>query len=216
MSNVLSNLNFSGFAGVGSQIIYWLGVILFAVAFFGLVFWVYYYMGFPMRLTIFKLNGSLKGGYELGRIKRNKMKWNKDKTAWKTLFPLFNKKELKPFESDQAYAGNKIFGYEIAGEIKPLDISFDHEELKIKPVEYHIRQWQSLTHKKHAEEFAEHNFWQDNKQFFMTVLTALFCCALVGVTIYFTYKFATAGTGEIRSLAEAIRGLSNIPGKPAG
>lgn len=199
--------------GYAGMIVYWIGIILFAVVLVGVLLFGYYYFSFKYKATIFELSGSGNNLMGIGKIKRNKIKWNKKKTCWKTLFPLFNKVEHKPFDSEYIYPGNNIFACEVNGVLQPAEANIIQEKLCLQPVEHHIREWQGFQHKKNAEETAKQDFWSQNKDFFMVIGTALFCCVLVGATIYFTYKFATTGTGEIRGLADAIRGITQAAGR---
>jgi hypothetical protein len=98
-----------------------------------------------------------------------------------------------------------------------ISINQTDNELRaeINPVPYYVRNWQSLSIKKNAIEYAESGFWEENKYLFMTIATVGFCCVLVGVVIYFTYQYAMGGRADIQSLTDALRGLTitDIPGK---
>lgn len=203
----------SMFMGLASSAVYWLGIILFTTMILGVFAAAIYYLTFKYKVTIFHLSGSGNGNLGIGRIRINRIKWNKKKTAWKTLFPLFNRKEHNPFDAEFLYPGNNIFACEVNGELQPMEAKLIQDKLSMEPVTHHIKEWQALQHKKNAEETAKQDFWSQNKDFFMVIGTALCCCVLVGATIYFTYKFATAGTQEMRGLASAIRGLSEGIGR---
>jgi hypothetical protein len=146
--------------------------------------------------------------FSVGKEKNNRFKWIKNKTAWKKLWPLFNKNEIEPFDSEYMYPGNKVYAFDFNGVWIPGRINIGKTEEKfraeINPVPHYVRNWQSLQYKKHAQEFAKHNFWEDNKQFIMAVVTVAICCAVCLGTIYFTYEFGVGGVENAGNLADAL------------
>jgi len=212
------DINWAGMGGVGSTIAFWVGWSLVGVVLLGAMFTVYYMMQFTIKAEIFQLFGSGKDGvFSFAKPKKNRFKWIKKRSAWRPLFPLFNKKEVEPFDSEYIYPGKKVYAFELNDNIIPgrVNINKTEEELRceINPVPYYVRNWQSLQHKKNAIEYAEHNFWQDNKMLIMGVICVGICCVLCGATIYFTYKFAGGGAEGMNTLANAIKGFGNIPGQ---
>lgn len=160
--------------------------------------------------------GSGKDGvFSFGKKRKNRVKWIKNRTSWKRLFPFFNKKEIEPFDSEYIYPGNQIYGFELNGELIPGRINIDKDENKIRaeinPVPYYIRNWQSFQHKKNAIEYAENNWWDQNKMFIYMLLAILFCCIMCVVTIYMSYQFATKGKLDLGKITEAIEKINVIP-----
>lgn len=205
----------SSFTGMGVNIVYWLGWFLLLFLVMGGFLAVFYLMTFKIKAETWELYGSGKEGVlAIGKKKGNRLRWVKQKSAWRALFPLFNKKDIEPFDSEFIYPGKQIYAFKLNDAWIPgrININKDGEELKteINPVPYYIRNWQSIQHKRNAQEFAEHNFWEDNKYFFMTIITAGLCLVMVGLTVYFTYQFATGGTGAMNGLASAINNFGVI------
>jgi len=216
MSNVLgqalSGMNFGGLVG---QIFFWIGWTLIGVLILSVFVLIYYLMNFNIKADTWMLYGSGKSGtYSVGIKKRNRVRWIKKKTAWRPLWPLFNKTELEPFDPEYHYPGKQIYAFIANDKWIPgrINIVKDGDEItsEINPVPYYVRNWQSLQHKKNAQEFAEHNTWQDNKHFFMVLITAVLCLVMVAITVYFTYKFATGGNAAMGNLADALRNWNTL------
>jgi len=202
-------------AGYLSQIMYWTGIILASAASIGVLYFIYHTMSFKIKATVFPLYGSSKDGmFSFGQPKNNRIKWVNKRTAWRSLWPLFNKVDREPFDSEMIYPGNRIYVFSLNDEWSPGRINIKQTENEIRgeinPVPFVVRNWQSLTHKKNAIEFAEHSFWEDNKYFIMGVVSVLICCALCLATIYFTYKFTTGGVQASQALTEAIKNFGSI------
>ena len=209
------------YAPMIANAIYWLGIVLFSTVILGGMYFVYRTITFNIKATIFPLYGSGKDGvFSIGKPKTNRLRWTKNRTAWQKLKPLFNKKELKPFDSEYIYPGNHIFAYELNDELMPgrIDIGLEEEKIRltIKPVPYEIRNWQSFIHKKHSEEFAKINFWEQNKQMLLTAGVCVAILVAVSVTVYFTYEFATGGTAKMSALTDAITNMNVIKGVAPG
>lgn len=203
--------------GVISQTMYWTGIILIAVIIIAAFVAIYYLTLFKIKATVITMYGSARDGtFSFGKPKKNRLRWNRGKTAWLSLFPLGNKIEREPFDTEFIYPGKEVYIFElndlwVPGRIN-INVSEDDLRMDINPVPYYVRNWQSLTHKKNAIEFAKHSFWEDNKYFIMGTIAVLICCSLCGATIYFTYKFATGGTAALSGLSQAINNMGNIPG----
>jgi len=199
------------------KIMYYLGYALFAAMISIAMVAVYFMMQFKIKAETYTLYGSgNKGEYSFGKPKSNRIKKTKDGKEWRSLFPLFNKNKIEPFDQEYIYPGNRIKAFLLADTWVPIKISTtgDGDSLKVmmKPAPHYIRNWQSMKHKEHAAEFAEHNFWEDNKYFFMVLITAGLCLVMVGLTVYFTYNYATGGVQAMGGLTEAIRGFNTIGG----
>lgn len=217
MSNVLSGaLSGMNFTGMWVQVLFWVGYGLIGLLVLGVLVAIYYLLSFNVKANTWNLYGSGKDGvFSVSKQKWNRLKWINKKTAWRPLFPLFNKMELEPFDSEYVYPGKQVYAFVLNDKWMPGRINIDNTEetirCEVNPVPYYVRNWQSLQHKKNAKEFAEHNFWEDNKYFFMVIVTAVLCLVMVGVTVYFTYKFATGGNAAMSNLANALRGFNTIP-----
>lgn len=179
---------------------------------------VFIFVTFNIKATVFPLYGSGKDGiFSVQRKRWNRLRWNKAKTAWRPLLPLFNKKEVEPFDSEYIYPGNQIYAFDLNGNWTPgrINVDKDEEEMRseISPVPYFIRNWQSLEHKKNAVEYSQHTFWDDNKTLVVALICSIALLASALIFIYFTYKFAAGGRADIGALTEAINRFSNIPGQ---
>ena len=201
-----------------NQAMRWLGILLISSGILSVIATVYYTIGFQIKATEFKLFGSSKtGNYSIGRPKKNRYKWIKNRSAWKPLFPLFNKKEIEPFDSEFIYPGNRVWSIIINDTLIPCRINIEKTKeqmnAEIKPVPLSIRNWQSLMHKKHAIEFAKQGFWEENKQLIMVIGTVLFCCVLCGATIWMAYKFGATGVANSERFTDFLKNYATIPGK---
>jgi hypothetical protein len=174
MVNVPVDINWMLYMG---KVMYYLGYFLLTAVMISVLFLVYHFIQFNIKAEVFTLYGSGKDGvYSFSKPKNNRVKWVKDKTAWRSMYPMFNKKDIEPFDQEFVYPGKRIKVFDFNGEWIPgrINIEQDEETLRaeISPIPYYVRNWQSLKHKEHAQEFAEHNFWEDNKYFFMVIITA--------------------------------------------
>ena len=199
-----------------AEVIYWVGIILAGILILAFFVAIYYIMQFKVKMDYWELYGSGKDGiFSFGKKKKNRIKWVKNRTAWKPLFPLFNKKEMEPFDSEFIYEGNQTFAFKLNDDYVPGRINIDKGEkefrAQINPAPYYMKNWFISKIKENEVEFAVHNFWEDNKYFIMTVLCVLICCVICGITIYLTYQYAAGGRSDIGALKGAIDGLTNIP-----
>jgi len=217
MVDMIPGLSSIDWAGIIGPTFYWLGIILGSLLLMMVFFVIVHIISYPYKMTIFPLYGGVENEtFSIGKRKTNRVKWNKTKTSWKKLFPLGNKEELQPFKENYVYAGKQIYAFQIGNELMPCSLEINKSEKnavgQINPVPHHIRNWQSLAHKKNAIEFAEHNWWEDNKQYIIMLGVVLFCCALAGTTIYFTYKFTagqfSGGVGAMNNLAESLKNFN--------
>jgi len=214
----LENINFA--AGAATSI-YWLGIGLLSILILSIMYFGYRTTTFNIKATIFPLYGSGSDGvFAIGKPKTNRVRWFRHHTAWQMMKPLFNKKEIKPFDSEYIYPGNNIYVYELNGEWIPgrINVGLEEEIIRasIKPVPYEIRNWQSFIHKKHAEEFAKMGFWEENKHMLMTLGVCIAILVAVLVTVYFTYKFHNGIIGSNNDLINVIKNINVIPGIAPG
>ena len=98
-----------------------------------------------------------------------------------------------------------------------INVNQTEKELRaeINPDPYYVRNWQSLTYRKHEIEFAKQDFWTENKQLLVTLGCIALCCAVCAATIYFTYQFAGGAKESMDLLSRAIQGVGNIPASGA-
>jgi len=214
-------IDFGGVGLAGNIVVYAVYVFfgLLLVGGFGVIYFILTHK-FPVTEIPLVASGN-KTELAVGKAKWNRFRWNKTKTAWKALFPLFSKKEIEPFDPKFRYAGNRIFAFKLGAEYIPACINIDQDENKniaaqINPKPMFVRNWQSQEHKKNAEEFAKNDWWSDNKFFVITIVIIGFNLALCAATIYFTYKFVGGESGSIDALSSAISSFGNIPGAPPG
>ncbi len=212
------NINWTPIVG---EIIYWVGIVVLGLAILAIFVGGYYILQFQIKMDYLELFGSGKDGiFSFGKKKKNRFKWVKQRTAWKPLFPLFNKKEIEPFDSEFIYQGRQTFGFKLNDEYIPGRINIEQDEdtirCQINPAPYYMKNWFIAKLKENEAEFAVHNFWEDNKYFIMAILSVLICCVVCGVTIYLTYQYAAGGRSDISALRGAIEGLTNIPQAAGG
>lgn len=204
------------------QIATWIGWGLLMVFTFAIVYYLFYLLSHPYKLTIWSVYGSgTDGVFSIAKSRKNRARFNKDRTEWVLMWPLFKKKIISPFDSEYIYPGKVCYGFDLNGMIMPGRVNIKQEENEIRgevnPVPNHVRHWQSLQHKKNAIEYAEKNWWEDNKALVYGVITVFICCALAAATIYFTYQFVgprlDGGIKAAGEVADALNNLGVIPGK---
>lgn len=199
------------------NIIYWTGYGLLAILILVGFWFAAQFTQYKIKALIFPLYGSGKDGiFSIGKPKKNRIRWINSRTAWKSWYPLMNRKEREPFDTEFIYPGSLVYIFELNDEWLPGRINIKETENEIRgeinPVPYYVRNWQSLTHKKIAQQFAKKGFWEENKTIIMTIAVVAICCILCGATIYFTFKFATGSSGQISALTTAINNIGNIGG----
>jgi hypothetical protein len=214
----LSGVDVMGASGAAmGKIAYVVGYAIIIIAVLAAIYFIYYYMGFNIKATIYPMYGSGKDGqFSFGPPKYNRYKWIKSRTAWAAMKPYFNGRELEPFDSEYIYPGNNITAFELNGVLTPARINIDKSEAEIRahinPVPYYTRNWQSLQYKKNAIEFAKHDWWSDNKSMAMSLITCALCLALVGFTIWLIYKYAFGSMDNIKDLTAAIQNIGVVKG----
>jgi len=202
-------------AGYISQIMYYAGIAIGSAISLATLYAIYHMLSFRIKATIFPLYGSgTDGVLSVGSPKKNSIKWVNKKTAWRSLWPLFNKVDREPFDSEMIYPGNRVYVFSLNDEWSPgrINIKQSEDEIRaeINPVPFVVRNWQSLTHKKNAMEFAQHTWWEDNKMLVMVIVCTALNLILCGVTIYFTYRFSTGGVQASTALTSAIQNFGSI------
>lgn len=211
----IPGLTAQNFMGIFSQAMMWVKYIIYGVGISIALWTAYLYMTYNIKADEFRTFGSGKDGvYSVAKRRKNRIKWVNNRTGWKTLFPLFNKNEIEPFSQEYVYPGNQVYAFIVDNVWVPGRININKNEDKLKaeisPVPYYVRRWQSLQHKKNAQEYAEHNSWEDNKHMIITISVIILCLILCGATVYFTYKFGIP-KGEINNLANALKSMVEVP-----
>lgn len=205
----LSTIPWGGFL---SKIMYWAGyaiVITIVIAVFYAIWW---YTSYPYKMTYWPVTGNVNGAVSADRPRRNKVKWNKAKTAWRVMMPWGNKKEIEPFQPDHIYPGRNLYAFKLGEAYLPAQLKLDNGEFNIRPIPYSVRNWQMVELKQNEEEFKKKNLWEENKYFFMVIITAVACCAVVGVTVYYTYQYAQNNLAETASTVQRLAQTIKAPG----
>lgn len=202
----LENINLFPIFG---QIMYYVKIALIAGIIFGGIILLVHVLSFRIKAIEIRLAGDGRRGYSISKIKSNRFRWNKQKSSWRCLLPLFNKQQINPFDSNLMYTGNKVLAFKIGNEFIPGEIVLEKIDDKfigsMKPIPYHLRNWQSVQEKINSVEFSKHNFWEDNKTLLYGLITVVVCCGVALGTVYMTYKFAGAGTQAMSNLADSLR-----------
>lgn len=207
-----------GFTGGLTQalgyIVYGIFIILLLAFFLG----IFHYFSFNIKIREIPLHGSgTDNVLAPGKERLNKAKWVKNKTEWRLLFPLFGTKSIEPFDAEYIYPGNNVFAFVFNNEYIPGRINIDQSEKTIRssinPVPHSVRNWQSLTHKKLAQEFAKEDWWSENKTMMVALLCGVACLAACVLTIYLSYKYATGIEQGLANLGELMKGIGVIPEK---
>lgn len=212
------NINYTAYL---EQSIVWLGyglILFLVVALFAIA---YYLMRFKIKAVVVPIVGSgVEQGYSLGKITSNRFGWNKSKTAWVAMKPLFNKVEFQPFESRYIYVDQRVVAFQLPdGKYIAGNINLSQNESKalmatIDPIPSYLRRYDELAMKQDEVEFSNQSTWDKYGSFVTILVVGLLCCIMVGVTVYFTYKYAGPGLASTDRLANAIEKLGTIPGAP--
>lgn len=215
-----AQLQFNWGGAMGS-IMYYVGYALLILLIFAIFIAIYYLMKYNIKVKTFPLYGSGKDDVlSVGKPKNNRFAWNKSRTAWKPLFPLFNKLEIEPFDQEFRYPGNQTYAFIFNDAWIPGRINVGRSESQIRaevaPVPYYLRNWQSLAHKKNAFEFSSMSWWDQNKMFIYALIAVGICCAMCAITIYLSYKYAAGGREEISGLTSALNNFGQNLGINVG
>jgi len=215
MVALVPGLDAVNFGPIIAKSIYWLGIGLFSVIILALMWFGWRLTTFKIKATIWPLYGSGIGNdVSVGKPRYNRIKWNKNHTAWQSMKPFMNQKEREPFDSAFMYPGNTIYAYELGDEWIPCkhEINIDESKANLKMVPHSMRAWQSQVHKRNAEKYAKIDFWSENKYLFITIGCVLACVVLCLGTIYLAFKFAQPASANMASLTDAIKNMGIIQG----
>jgi hypothetical protein len=131
------------------------------------------------------------------------------------MWPLFNKKDIEPFDAEYIYPGKRIIAFELNNEWIPgrININKDEEHIRaeVNPVPYFTRNWQCLQYKQNAIEYSNPGWWEENKSFILGIVTVAICIAGMLAAIYFTYKYLAPGRADIQAFTAALRSSTTIP-----
>lgn len=183
----------------------------------------YWWLMFPIIANVIPLVGSGNNN-ELAVGKearyyfffRQRFRWNKARTQWVPLFPLFNKDKVEPFEGKHIYPGRIVYcflfdGTYVAGSLN-IDINEKKEILaELNPVPKSIREWQSMVHKQHAIEFAKVSWWDDNKILISAVVVFLGVMATGIIVLYMSYKMVGPNITALNGLTNALNNFQIVP-----
>jgi len=220
MAEIIPGMSSVNWGGIAGNVIYWVAWGLLGLVLIGLFFVMYYYLTFNIKATVFPIYGSGKDGiFSVGKPKTNRVKAIKRGNMWRSLYPLMNKKNREPFDSEYIYPGKRIYVFDLNGEWMPGRINIDHTENQIRaqinPIPYWVRNWADAESRIVEIENAQTDWWSENKNMVYMLIAVAICCTLCGATVYFTYKFATIGTGSINTLTAALKGVATS-GAPPG
>lgn len=202
---------------VFASVLYWLGYGLLGIALIAVMLVTYHLLSFSYKVTVYPIYGSGKDGvFSVQKPKKNRVKWIKHQTAWRKMWPLFNRKEIEPFDAEFIYPGKRIIAFELNNEWVPGRVNIDKTEgqmrAEINPVPYFVRNWQNLQYQRNAVEYAAPGWWDENKHFVLAIVTVVICLATMLAAIYFTYKYLAPGRADLAAFTSALKSAGTVPG----
>lgn len=228
-----------GWLAIANTLIYWFGIFLIIAGSAALCFFIVHYLSFDFKVNSgYELLFKQDGTPYLGKRRVNRFKWNKHKTAWRPLWPLFNKIEFPAFPLDCIQPGKMVDAARlIDGRWVPLferttpmmeDVKNDAGEVigqrlthvvnDYVPIPHQLKEAAILEIKRIEIETKNESDWEKNKPLLIMMATVLFCLILCGVTIYFTFQYANGFASELKgvgsTIGESIKdSLINLPGR---
>ena len=207
----------AGFMNMLPQLMKWGGYLIVAGTLIFAFVILYYFLQINIKVDVFPLYGSGKDGiFSIAGRKRNRIRWIKNRTAWKPMWPLFNKNEIEPFDSEYIYPGNQVYAFDFNGRWIPgrVNINKTEDEIRgeINPVPYSVRKWEALMYKQHSIEYAEHDFWTDNKILIIGLMFSVAMMIAACVMVWWTYQLAGGGRADIQSLTSVLKDINVIKG----
>lgn len=203
---------------VFSRLLFWGEAIFIMVLCMALVFFVFHVLKHKFKAVEYSIVGSgTLQGLSVGSRKSNRYRWNKDKTKWLPLMPLFNKTEISPFPERYRYAGNRLIVFKYGEHYIPGCINIDSKEsedikAEINPVPYSVRNWMNIRIQKTISELSKPTFWEKYTPYIALIATVGLCCLITGVTVYLTYNFAGGGAASMDRLAGQISKFTDTIG----
>ena len=192
----------SAFSGVGSQtmstLMAWLVYIFWAVVIIGILYAIYVFFQYKIVAEIFIRRNTGDGSYSIGAIKNTRIREFRQKGVRKWGF-FMKKNTMDPLDDKYILPGNRVKLLKVGDTFTPMNLKCGKEETFIEPIPNDIKLWQSLEMSQAASEY------QDLKSkltpLFMVMGTVLFCCILVGVVAWLSYKHTSEITASINYLA---------------
>ena len=202
------------FAYLG-EIVRWMGIVGASLLVLAVLWFIWYFFRHTIKVKIVKLYGSSTDGqFSFGRETNNKIRWVQNGTAWKTMWPLFSRKTREPIDQEYIYPGNVVYVFEFEDEWIPgrrnINVSEGKMRAEINPIPYYLRNWASLQEKKLDLEYAQHDFWSDNKMLIIALIFSMGCLAACCLTVYWSYRYATGGMLAMEKLTEALQNVQNL------
>lgn len=235
MAAELNLVNFDALLPVLTNIFFVLMIATMFCTMGVLVLCFMYVARFRIKATVFEVVGSGNGDQlAVGKKKYQRFRWNRKKTAWVPLFPLFGKQDIEPFSTENVYANNNIIALRMPDQTYiPVKIQLSDkvgkknekgEPLALKemisemnPVPHYLRKWNEIEIQQDEIEFQSQNFWEQNKAIIVTIVVAFLCLLLVGITIYLTYRYTGNKFDQIlqqgQSFVDALKSTQNIPSR---
>jgi len=193
-------------------------IFLIVFIFAGLYLFYMYFFEYKFKVTYFERMGiGLKGEkYSVGKIKKDRIKIQKDKSGQITGCKLlWARKTIKPLDMNHIMPGNNIFLFRAAlDNFIPVSFSCGNPEANLSVIDTDIRKWALLEIAQVAQDYQKHDFWKDNKQMFLTLLTIVVCCAFAGFVLWLAFKKTDSVVPALQSLTESVKDMKVIPGQP--
>lgn len=198
------------------SVMYWLGYGVLSVLLLGVFGLAYYFLTFNIKVMVFPIYGSSKDGiFSVQKPKKNRVKWINKKTAWRKMWPIFNRQDVEPFDQEFIYPGNRVYAFELNNEWIPGRVNINESEKKLRaeinPVPYFVRNWQGLQYKQNALEYANPGWWDENKHLILGVITVGICMVAMLIAIYFTYQYLAPGRADIAAFTSALSNVNTMP-----
>lgn len=150
-------IDLSAVSGIIGQVIFWIGYGAIGLGLAVLMGAGYYILSFDHKVTVFQMFGSGKDGvFSFGKPKTNRIKWVKNRTAWRSLWPFMNRRNIEPFDSEYIYPGKQIFAFDLNGRWTPgrVNIQIEHDDVppkKILELQNEIREYLAKKYKDIAD-----------------------------------------------------------------
>ena len=202
--------------GIWGEMMYWSGVGLFFLIMVIAIIGYVVLSNYKIKVIEFPMYGSGKDGvFSLDKMKTNRFKWNKTKTAWIPLKPFGNKIEVQPFDSEYIYPGNRVYAFTMNGQYAPgrINVGMDEQAVRgeINIVPYAVRDWQTQQHKKIADETMIHNWWTDNKAAFVFIIAGLIIIAGFVGSVWIAWHYNSQYLATANNLIGAMNNINTIP-----
>lgn len=200
----------------GGQVWNYIGYSLIVVILilFGLM--LYYWFSFKIRINVFPVNSRGNNSLVVSRHRVVKVKWIKHKTAWRSQFPLLNRRNIEPLDAKYIYPGNEAYVFEVDGEWVPADICIDKSgsdfEGKINPVPYFVRNWQATEFRNNEQEYARQDWWAENKAWVVGVIMFAICAGMLVGATYLIGKYWMPVQSDVASIAQAAKSITTAQG----